>query len=122
MIMSRRLKHIAAQVTPCNVLADIGCDHGHLPVYLVQKGSIKKAVATDISKDSCIKAQNNIDIAGLEDKIDVRCGDGLEPVTVEDNAECTGKQFFRNGKQPTIGIAAPKGYLCCKKVYTQYRF
>lgn len=88
MIMSRRLKHIAAQVMPCNVLADIGCDHGHLPVYLVQNGSIKKAVATDISKGSCIKAQNNITLAGLEDKIDVRCGDGLEPVAVEDNAEC----------------------------------
>lgn len=37
MELSLRLSAIADMVTEGNRLVDVGCDHGYLPVYLIQK-------------------------------------------------------------------------------------
>ena len=33
--ISKRLKTVAESVSECEVVADIGCDHGFLPIYLL---------------------------------------------------------------------------------------
>ena len=45
--LSSRLKAVASLVRKGSSLADIGCDHGYLPVYLVMNGIIENAVASD---------------------------------------------------------------------------
>ena len=76
------MKRIADCVPVGAVLADIGTDHGKLPVYLGQKGTIKRAVAADINEMPLQKAVNNIRDHGLEDIIDTYLTDGLKGIEV----------------------------------------
>ncbi len=79
-MLSKRLKQVADMVKKCNMIADIGTDHGYIPIYLIKNGIVKGAVAADISQGSCKKAQLNIGLSHLSDVIDVRCGNGLEVI------------------------------------------
>lgn len=76
-MLSERLKMVAGMVAPCDYLADIGTDHAYLPIYLIKNGTVKRAVAADISAGSCEKAQRNITANKLNSLIEVRCGNGL---------------------------------------------
>ena len=77
MNIGARLEAIAALVPQNCVVADIGTDHAYLPVWLMQKGLIKAAIAADIAEGPCRAAQTNIGMYGLKDKIEVRRGSGL---------------------------------------------
>ena len=44
-----RLQCIASLVQKGARLADVGTDHGYLPVYLLQEGTIERAIASDIN-------------------------------------------------------------------------
>lgn len=77
MNIGARLEAIAALVLQNCVVADIGTDHAYLPVWLMQKGLIKAAIAADIAEGPCKAAQTNIGMYGLKDKIEVRRGSGL---------------------------------------------
>ena len=50
MNIGARLEAIAALVPQNCVVADIGTDHAYLPVWLMQKGLIKAAIAADIAE------------------------------------------------------------------------
>jgi tRNA (adenine22-N1)-methyltransferase len=65
-------------IPECGLLADIGCDHGYIPIDAVQKGKAQKAVACDIKEGPLERAKKNIEKAGLEDRIDGRLCPGLE--------------------------------------------
>ncbi|MGL4450756.1 MAG: tRNA (adenine(22)-N(1))-methyltransferase TrmK, partial [Sarcina sp.] len=65
MELSIRLKAIANQVDKCKSVADIGTDHGYIPIYLVKKGICENAIASDINKGPINKAKKNISIEGL---------------------------------------------------------
>ena len=41
-MISNRLKMVADYVENCDFLADIGSDHGYIPIYLLKKGKIKR--------------------------------------------------------------------------------
>ena len=77
MNIGARLEAIAALVPQNCVVADIGTDHAYLPVWLMQKGLIKPAIAADIAEGPCRAAQTNIGMYGVKDKIEVRRGSGL---------------------------------------------
>ena len=51
-----RIQAICTLIEPCGVLADIGCDHGLVSLYAVEKG-VKKVIASDISEGSLQKAR-----------------------------------------------------------------
>ncbi len=51
-MLSKRLQQVADTVIKTDIVADIGTDHAYIPIYLVKKGIVKKAVAADISKGS----------------------------------------------------------------------
>ena len=79
-ILDSRMLRIADCVPSGAILADIGTDHGKLPVYLAQKDKIKRAVAADINEMPLQKAINNIKTNNLQNKIDTYLTNGLQGV------------------------------------------
>lgn len=76
-MLSERLQMLADMVTPGNRLADVGCDHGYLAIYLVRAGICPRAVAMDVREGPLAAARRHVEEAGLEDYIDLRLSDGL---------------------------------------------
>ncbi|MDD3414964.1 MAG: class I SAM-dependent methyltransferase [Lachnospiraceae bacterium] len=78
MELSERLKAVASFVTPGSRIADVGCDHGYIPIYLYEKGSIKKAIAMDINEGPLQRAKEHIAEHNLSCYIETRLSDGVE--------------------------------------------
>ena len=57
MELSKRLKAVAELVTPGMRLADVGTDHGYIPIYLTEAGVIPSAIAMDINKGPLERAK-----------------------------------------------------------------
>ncbi|MBQ0010107.1 MAG: SAM-dependent methyltransferase [Ruminococcus sp.] len=72
-----RLAACASLVRPGAVLLDVGTDHAYLPLYLVSQGICPRAVASDVRKGPLAMASRHIEAAGLSDKIETVCTDGL---------------------------------------------
>ena len=77
MSISFRLKYIAGLVSPGYTVADIGTDHGYVPVFLLREKIIPHAIAVDLSKGSLEKARELAEQAGLREQMDCRLSDGL---------------------------------------------
>lgn len=76
--LTPRLQAVADMVTNCDTLADIGTDHAYLPVYLIKKNLIRKAVASDIRKGPVARAQSTIKRFGETERIETRLGAGMQ--------------------------------------------
>lgn len=57
--LSKRLQKVASLVGECDVLADIGCDHGFLSVHFAENSKAKVILASDISENSLKKAREH---------------------------------------------------------------
>lgn len=79
-MLDTRLQGIAQLIRPGSRVADIGTDHAHLPVWLVEQGICPSAIASDLRAGPAAAAKKNITAAGLTDRIAVRIGDGLQPI------------------------------------------
>lgn len=79
MELSKRLELVASLVTH-DTIADIGTDHGYVPIYLYLQGKIKKAYACDVRKGPLEKCRQNIALHGAENAIETRLGSGLMPL------------------------------------------
>ena len=75
-----RLKSIASLIETCNTIADIGTDHGYLPIYLIQTGICQKAIASDVAIGPLSKAIENIDKYELNDVISTTLCSGLNKI------------------------------------------
>lgn len=78
MKLSHRLETIASFVRQGSKIADIGTDHGYIPIYLIEKGQIPSALAMDIGKGPLERAKAHIKEHGLEQRIETRLSDGLQ--------------------------------------------
>ena len=87
MELSKRLKAVAELVTPGMRLADVGTDHGYIPIYLTDAGVIPSAIAMDINKGPLERAKEHIREHGLEGKIQTRLSDGLKNLQMNE-ADC----------------------------------
>lgn len=79
--MSQRLIAIAEMLKgdyQVDTVADVGCDHGYVSIYMIQKGIARKAIAMDVRKGPLSGALSNIREYGLEDRITTRLSDGLK--------------------------------------------
>jgi len=76
--LSKRLQTVANMVTKGSVVADIGTDHGYLPIYLAQNNISEHVIAMDVNKGPLNKAFQNIRQLHLESKIDIRLSNGLD--------------------------------------------
>ena len=86
-----RLLSVAGFVRQDAVLADIGTDHAHLPVFLLKTGKIKRAVCSDINEGPLAVARANAVSAGVSQSIDFELTDGvvgLEKYPITDYAVC----------------------------------
>lgn len=79
--LSERLMHIAQQVSNGQTLADVGCDHGYLPIWLVQKGCMQRAIAMDINEGPLQRAMEHIEREALGGYIQTRQSNGLEKLS-----------------------------------------
>lgn len=76
--LSERLKMLARMATPGNRVADIGCDHGFLSIYLVQAGISPRVIAMDVRKGPLSAAREHVEARGLGAYIETRISDGLQ--------------------------------------------
>ena len=75
--LSKRLKAIADLAGRGQCLADVGCDHGYLSIYLVEEGRFLRAVAMDVRTGPLQHAKEHIRQRHLEPYIETRLSDGL---------------------------------------------
>ena len=76
--LSERLLTIANMIDQGETVADIGTDHGYLPIYLLSSGKSPSAILTDISGGSLGKARINCSELLISNNYSLREGDGLE--------------------------------------------
>ncbi|MCP1109451.1 tRNA (adenine(22)-N(1))-methyltransferase [Ohessyouella blattaphilus] len=76
--LSKRLQMLADFARPGSVVADVGTDHGYLPIYLVENKICPRALGMDINVGPLEKAREHVGEAGLSASIELRLSDGLE--------------------------------------------
>lgn len=101
MELSRRLQAVADLVSAGLVVADVGTDHGYIPIYLIETGKCKKAFAMDVNCGPLLRANEHIAEHGLEDKIETRLSDGVKQLNV---GECDAVVIAGMGGALTIKI------------------
>lgn len=82
--LSRRLERVAAYVPQDARLADIGSDHGYLPVALMLRGVLTAAVAGEVAQAPFASAQRNVRRNGLDGRVSVRLANGLAAIEPQD--------------------------------------
>ena len=82
--LSMRLERVAAHMPAGARLADIGSDHGYLPVALMRRGAIAAAVAGEVAQTPFHAAVRTVRDNGLEQQITVRQANGLAAIEAAD--------------------------------------
>ena len=77
MQLSQRFSSVASMVTAGNCLADVGTDHGYVPIYLYERNVIPRAIAMDVNKGPLERAALHIAESGMKEAIETRLSDGL---------------------------------------------
>ena len=81
MRLDNRLAAVAALAPRGAKVADVGTDHAYLAIALVEERGAQKVVATDKNEGPCAAAGRTLSAAGLSERVPVRCGDGLAPLS-----------------------------------------
>ena len=87
--LSPRLSAVAKLVRRGSVLADVGCDHGFLPVYLLKNGIIKSAVASDINQGPLSSCEQLVIKESLQNKVKLVLSDGLRSIDCNSYTDIT---------------------------------
>lgn len=77
MKLAKRLAALAAHIPVGSVAADIGTDHACLPVFLIENGICARVIATELNYGPFQSASDKVAEHGLENRIDLRLGNGL---------------------------------------------
>lgn len=95
--LSKRLETICSLVTTGNRVVDVGCDHAHVPIRLLQDGICERAYGYDVAEGPLGIARTNLELSGLLEKCELRKSDGLEK--------------YKKGEADTLIIAGMGGML-----------
>ena len=95
--LSRRLQAVADLIL-YDTVADIGTDHGYLPLYLWQQGRLRRGLACDVNRGPLQRGAENIARVGAP--IETRLGSGLAPLVA--------------GEVETAVLAGMGGMLMCR--------
>jgi len=82
--LSQRLERVATHVPAGARLADIGSDHGYLPVALMRRGAITSAVAGEAALTPFRSAERTVRENDLRQQISVRLANGLAAIEPSD--------------------------------------
>jgi tRNA (adenine22-N1)-methyltransferase len=77
MVLSKRLQMVADYVPEGRRLADVGCDHAHIPIYLIKHGRVPAVIAMDVRPGPLSRAEENIARYHCTGRITTRLSDGL---------------------------------------------
>ena len=91
---------VAQMVTPDNKVADVGTDHGYIPIYLIEQKIIPSALALDVNIGPLKRAEQNIISHDATKLIETRLSDGVAAL--------------RSGEADTVVIAGMGGNLIMK--------
>ncbi len=104
MQLSKRLEAVVNLAGRCRCVADIGTDHGYIPIYMVQQHLAEAAIAMDVNKGPLERAQANIQAYRMEEKIVTRLSDGAAAL--------------QSGEADTVIIAGMGGLLTIRILET----
>lgn len=76
--MSARLEAIVRLAGQGDTVYDVGCDHAHVPIRLLQTGCYRRAIGMDVIAGPLGKAAANLALYGMEDRVQLRLSDGLD--------------------------------------------
>ena len=76
--LSRRLETIVELAGSGETVCDVGCDHAHVPIRLLQTGQFRRAIGMDVLPGPLGKAAGNLALYGMEDLVELRLSDGLD--------------------------------------------
>ena len=82
--LGERLTRVASFVQNVSKVCDVGSDHAYLPVYLIQNDQISCAIAGEVVEGPFLSAKQTVRDYRMEDRIEVRLGDGLQILSKED--------------------------------------
>ncbi len=82
--LTPRLQAIADRVPQGARLADIGTDHGHLPLWLLTQNRLTCAIASDLREGPLDHARDNARFHGLTDRVSFRLASGLEGIVPDE--------------------------------------
>ena len=89
--LSSRLLACCSFIAPGDRVADIGCDHGYLGIYLLLGGIASAVIASDINEGPLQSAVRNSEKFGVRDKISFYLSDGVRNIPREfDTMVCAG--------------------------------
>jgi tRNA (adenine22-N1)-methyltransferase len=144
-----RLERVAAHIPAGARLADIGSDHGYLPVALLLRGAISAAVAGEVAQTPFQAAHRSVRENQLEHCASVRLASGLAAIEAGDEISAVsicgmGGETIRDileagkarlggherlvlqpngGEQPLRQWLADNGYrIVCEEVLRENRF
>lgn len=75
--LSDRLSMIARMIPKDSRVADIGTDHGYLPVWLIQNHASQRVIACDVRQGPLDHARRSAAGYHVEDALEFRLGNGL---------------------------------------------
>jgi tRNA (adenine22-N1)-methyltransferase len=78
--VSARLEAVLDLLEPCQRLADVGTDHGLIPIAAVQRGIARRAIAADLREAPLRVARQNVARAGMLEHVSLLRADGLRPL------------------------------------------
>ncbi|MDR1521294.1 MAG: tRNA (adenine(22)-N(1))-methyltransferase TrmK [Streptococcaceae bacterium] len=85
--LSKRLEKIASYIPKKTRLADIGSDHAYLPIFCMLTGKISYAIASEVIEGPFEKTLAQVDKNDLKSYIEVRLGNGLEAIFLDDEID-----------------------------------
>ncbi len=87
--LSLRLQCVTVHIPKGSILADIGSDHAYLPCYAIINDLCSKAIAGEVVEGPYQSALKQVKETGLQARIDVRKGDGLDVLEVDEATSVT---------------------------------
>ena len=81
MRLDGRLAAVAALVPRGARAADVGTDHAYLAIALLNEQDVETVIATDKNEGPCAAARRTISASGFTNRVQVRLGDGLAPLS-----------------------------------------
>lgn len=79
---SVRLSKLVSLIPSCDLLADVGCDHGYVGIEALRLGKAQRVAFTDISRPSLNKARLNCP-QEFNDVVTFHCQDGLGQIQAD---------------------------------------
>ena len=105
--LSNRLLACCGLIKPGDRVADVGCDHGYLGIYLLKQGIASSVIASDVNQGPLQAALRNAHKFGVQENISFYLSDGVRNIPRDfDCMVCAGM-----GADTIISILENSGWL-----------